>query len=227
MTTVAIRSFQTIRHFIRTFALVGGLLLGGCFDDSQPPAPPVVTPIAATSDIAVAGQRTGSTPFVAFVDLAGSSIQSVAGIVYTIAPLPGTASAPVRVSYTLSSLRNRGYVKASGVTVPVFGLYANATNTASVSVRFSDNSTQLLSVPIVTPVYTATSELKNPAFQRARPPGSALGFDFFAIKPAGLPAKPVTVVDTDGNIRWVSTTPARDAVQYINDGFVIGDVSAK
>ncbi|MBS0480533.1 MAG: aryl-sulfate sulfotransferase [Proteobacteria bacterium] len=200
-------------------------LLQGCFDDSKSSAP-IVASVASTSDIAVTGQRAGSTPFVAFVDLAGSSTGSVTTIRYMISPLTGTASAPVRVSYTMTNLRNRGYVTRTGVTVPVFGLYANATNTASVTLTFSDSSTQVLSVPIATPPYTATSALKTPAIDQPRTPGSVLGFDFFAIKPASQPA-PVTVMDTDGNIRWVSTTPAKEAIQYTKDGFVIGDIAGK
>lgn len=202
------------------------LLLQGCFERDTPSSPVVIAPLASTSDIAVAGQRAGSTPFVAFLNLAGSSTGSVTSVGYTVAPLPGTASAPVRVSYTISSLRNRGYVSGNGVTVPVIGLYANATNTTSLTLTFSDNSTQRLSVPIATPAYTAPSSFKTPTVYKPRVTGSALGFDFFAIKPAGPPA-PVTVMDTDGNIRWVSTTPASAAVHYTKDRFVIGDPGGK
>ncbi len=207
------------------FALFSVLLTYGCThqDDNITPTSPTssIAKMAETSDLTLGAEHAGPTPFIAFVDVAGTKISTLAKVGFTIAPLPGTASKPVSASYTIDALRARNRITDTTLTLPVFGLYANQTNTTTVDLQFTDGTTQTLSTKIATPSYTASSVFKSPQVNTARPMSSNLGFDFFVIKP-GVTA-PITVLDSDGNIRWVSTTPAGHAVQFRDNGFDIGD----
>jgi hypothetical protein len=108
--------------------------------------------------------------------------------------------------------------------MPVYGLYAGYSNQVSLRLVFQDGSAQTIPVTITTPAYEdPTGIYSKPIINVARAPGSALGFDFFAMK-SGL-GSPV-VVDTDAQIRWVFPTKIGSLSTALQgDQFVIGDGS--
>ena len=59
----------------------------------------------------------------------------------------------------------------------------------------------------------------HPTILQPRPAGSALGFDFLALK--SMRAS-VVVVDTDGQVRWVGTSTPSAATIFTGNGFVVG-----
>ena len=176
---------------------------------------------AEVSDVTVGPFRAGVTPFIAFVPLAGSSIANVASIEYVIGAKPGSASKAVDVTYGAAALRQRGYLPADGrsATLPVFGLYAGYTNQVRIDLRFVDGSTQTLSASIATAEYSSIYSQRTTLV--ARPPGSALGFDFFVVKSGvGTPV----VIDTDGEQRWAATGIDNSVSSVYKDyAFVIGE----
>lgn len=179
---------------------------------------------AITSDIAVLAQRPGPTAFISFLDLTGTNVSALVEISYTIAAKAGTASRPVSVTYTIESLRDRGRVSGSTVTLPVFGLYANLSNSVTVNLRFTDNSVKVAPAMIVTPDYAIASPFKTPSVTAMRGTSAALGFDFFLMKPNSVQA-PATIIDSDGNIRWASTSLVDQAVLFRANGIDIADSS--
>ena len=163
----------------------------------------------------------GPTPFISFLQLSSPSLASLAAVSWSIQPKPGSASRPVSVRYSTAALERRGWVSENMLTVPVFGLYAGVANQVLVHLEGSDGSRQDLMVRISTDPYEDPQGIfDHPTILQARPAGSALGFDYFALKPA---MESVVVVDTDGEVRWVGTSTPSAASIFTANGFVVGN----
>ena len=169
--------------------------------------------------VAVVGTP-GSTPFISFLQLSSPSLATVAAVSWSIQPKPDSASRPVSVRYSIAALQRRGWVSETTLTVPVFGLYAGVANQIALHLEGSDGSRRDLMVHISTDPYDDPQGIyDHPTILQARPAGSALGFDYFALKPA---MESVVVVDTDGDVRWVGTSTPSAATIFIENGFVVG-----
>lgn len=171
--------------------------------------------------VSIVGHTAGPNPFIAMVTLGGTSLADVADVAYTIDPKPGSATRPVSVSYSQAALQARGYAADGGLSVPVFGLYAGYGNTGTVRVTFRGGATETLPMAITTDPYVdPTGIYDHPTILKARPPGSALRIDFFAMKSA---IAPVVIVDSDAAIRWVGTGTPSLSVEYSDGAFIVGD----
>lgn len=135
--------------------------------------------------------------------------------------MPNSASAPVSVTWSGSALSSRGYLAGNLIKLPVFGLYAAYQNQILFQIAFDDGSVQNLPYEITTEPYTdPTGVYLNPTIIKARTAGSALGFNFFILK--SLIGSPV-VVDTDGQVRWVTPgVPSAESSYFANGQFLIG-----
>ena len=162
----------------------------------------------------------GPTPFISLLQLTGPSLASLAAVSWSIEPKPGGASKPVSARYALAALQRRNWVSENSVKVPVFGLYAGVVNQVDVHLEGSDGSRQDLTVHIRTDPYEdPLGVYDRPTTLQARPVGSALDFDFIALKPA---VASVVVVDTDGEVRWVGTSAPSQSTIFTANGFVVG-----
>jgi len=195
---------------------------GGVAPD--PVTPPVTPPTQAEqSDIAIGTPTPGVTPFIASVQLSGKSTSQLTLLSYTIAPKPQTVSAALKVTWTLTALSNRGYVKSPVINLPVAGLYQNHANSVSYVLTFSDGSKQNLKNTITTTAFIDPTGLYlTPVILKARAAGSKLGYSFMYLK-SGV-ASPV-IVDTDAQVRWMTTGVTLVQAQYFENGeFVTGDL---
>jgi hypothetical protein len=182
---------------------------------------------ADISDIVAEDAGAGVTPFIRFVKLRGTSVAQLDATRYTVAPKPGTASRPVDVEFNSAALIRRGYyTPGSGqATLPVFGLYANHDNGVTITLRFKDGSSKLLTLSLQTAAYVDPVGIyDHAAVVTRRAVGSTLGFDFIAIKSRlGAPV----VIDTDGEIRW-ATTGFTDSTSsaFHDNAFFVGDAAS-
>jgi arylsulfate sulfotransferase len=159
------------------------------------------------------------------VQLVGQDLDAVRTISYAVEPKPGSVSKPVRVTYTVEALDDRGRVTSGEVLLPVFGLYAGYSNTVSIDLNFDDGSTQIIADTLTTSEYTDPNGVYDrPVFVKSRAPGSTLDFDFFAMKSGfGTPV----IVDTDGAIRWVGMiNRSHISSVFADNGFLIGSQGA-
>ena len=153
--------------------------------------------------------------------LVGQDLDAVRTISYAVEPKPGSVSKPVRVTYTVEALDNRGRLMSGEVLLPVFGLYAGYANTVSIDLNFDDGSTQIIADTLTTAAYTDPNGVYDlPVFVKRRAAGSTLDFDFFAMKSGfGTPV----IVDTDGAIRWVGAIDRSHISSVFTDnGFLAG-----
>ncbi len=177
---------------------------------------------AGALTVALAGP--GPTAFVHSLALSGASLGQVTSVEFTIAPRPGSVSRPVDVTYGIAALKARGGVSASEIRFPVFGLYSGFENQLTIRVRLANGASRSLPIQISTPAYVDRQGIYDrPTILRPRATGSALGFDFFALKSS---FEPVTIVDTDGAIRWVGTGIPSPSVTFRDNAFVIGSPSS-
>lgn len=177
---------------------------------------------ATLSTITSAAPRAGVSPFISFIDLQGGGLEQLDAVRYVVAAAPGAVSRPVDVTYSIAALRRAGHVDAERVTVPVFGLYAGASNQVSMALVFKDSSKRDLTLSVSTAAYVDPNGIYDqPTFVRKRAAGSALGFDYFFLKSRlGSPV----VMDTDGAIRWaVPNIATSTSAKFQNSRFVLGD----
>ncbi len=158
--------------------------------------------------------------------LAGQDFDAVRTISYAVEPKPGSVSKPVRVTYTVEALDDRGRLMSGEVLLPVFGLYAGYANLVSIDLNFDDGSTQNIAEMLTTAAYTDPNGVYDvPVFVKQRAAGSTLDFDFFAMKSGyGTPV----IVDTDGAIRWVGAIDrSHISSVFVDNGFLAGSQGAR
>lgn len=164
----------------------------------------------------------GKTPFISFARVQLIDFRNVTEIGYRISPKPGSASEAVNVTYPIRYLRDRGYVnnRLETALVPVFGLYAGFENQVSFRVKYASHEEEIIPLTIQTQSYVGPkSELFRPEIKIKRAANAALGFSFFAMKSLFGPV----VVDTDGEIRWVTEDAGGFSSIFIENGFSIGN----
>jgi len=178
----------------------------------------------ASGDLSVVG-REGPTPFIAYLDVSGANVGSLDSVTYSIQPKAGSVSKPVLVSYSFAALQARNHVTETGLTVPVFGLYADAQNQATLHLVFTDGSSRDVHVQITTPAYEDPEGVyDHPTILQARTAGSSLGYDFVALKSTRAS---VVVIDTDGAVRWIGTGIPSAATIFTDNGFVVGSPTSQ
>jgi arylsulfate sulfotransferase len=203
------------------FGALLALSLAGCGRGSAGPYGIESGGEAQQSAILISGSQPGVTPFIATVYLVGQSVSDVDSIAFTISPKPNTVSQPVHVTWSMTALVNRGYVQDNSINLPVFGLYSGYQNSVTLDLTFKDESTQQLQYAIATQPYTDPNGVyTSPIINKARAPGTTLGFDFFTLKSElGSPV----VVDTDAQVRWVVPGIGNSPSAHYSDGqFLIG-----
>jgi arylsulfate sulfotransferase len=222
-------NYMKIRCLLMVTASVGIAACGGGGATVAPQNPAFPNAAAASSastasvsNLAVASISAGVTPFIAIVQLTGSSLASMQSIEFTIKPKPGSVSKRVDVTFTQIAMIRRGYLAPdfSALSLPIFGLYAGYDNEVSLNVAFEDGSVQTIPIVLTTAAYTDPNGIYDrPVINKARDSGSRLGFSFFVLKSnLGTPV----VIDTDAEIRWVATGVSYSQVSNVFDnGFEI------
>jgi arylsulfate sulfotransferase len=161
---------------------------------------------ADAASVIINGQTAGPTPFIRQLQLTASPANSIAKIKFLITPKPGSVTRPLAATYSAAYLIKRGYYNSQtgAILLPVFGLYANYSNTVTLTYGFTDNSSQQATATMATPVFNAGCGYDNPSVLQARTNSTALSYDYFLVRSACGASSPI-VLDTDGKVRWVGT----------------------
>jgi arylsulfate sulfotransferase len=197
----------------------------------------LIAPVAAllcTLSVAVeAGQMVGNievldgpTPFIRFLH---TDVRDVVGFEFAqfqIRPKRGSDTRPIQARYARSYLEARGYFdsKNGELTIPVFGLYAGRPNRVMLTLGFSDRNRRF-PLKITTPAYDGGT-YSNPTVIQPRLPGTTLSYDFILLKNYSDPTTPI-IIDTDAEIRWVSTAGvgAQNCMLFDNAFYVTSGTS--
>ena len=150
--------------------------------------------------------QAGLTPFISFLFLTPDRLAEIEDVTFTILPKPGSVTRPVSVTYSKHYLQGRGFIGGlvPEIMLPVFGLYANYLNTVVLTYSFSDGSTQQASVLVPTAAFIDPCGFNNRTVIQARTTERNLSYDYILLKNRCGEFSP-TIMDTDGEIRWVGT----------------------
>ena len=208
------------RAKLRALALLGASVLIGALGVTASPA-------QAAARLQVAGFEQGASPFIAMVSLSNVPLTKVSSVSFAVQPRPGTISAPVTATYSLSYLAHHDYVDAAHntVTVPVYGLYDGFANSVLLRLIGPKKYAQNLSTTVTTRSWQAASspQYSDRQVVVARNANIKLGYSFFMLKAWSAGAHPV-VMDTDGYVRWVGTAGnGQQGSTFVGNNFYLGD----
>ena len=163
-------------------------------------------PAARPGRVVLTSIQAGPTPFISFLFLAPDLSAEITSVQFTIVPKPGSVTRPVSVTYSKSYLQSRGFISGQipQIMLPVFGLYANYLNTVVLTYSFSNGSTQQQTVLVPTVEFSDLCGYNHRIVLQARTTATDLSYDYLLAKNACSTFAP-TILDTDGEIRWVGT----------------------
>lgn len=178
--------------------------------------------------LAVASTTPGATTFINFVTVNGAAVPKIKSISFSIAPKEGSVTKPISATYSRAYLKSHSYIDANAgtITVPVYGLYADRTN--SVTLAYAGRNVH---GSLTTTITTAAWD--NPLaglYQSkedvvARDPSIPLDYSFFMLKAWSGAGHPV-IMDTDGEVRWAGTAGnGNQGSIFMNNAFYVGDGS--
>jgi hypothetical protein len=180
--------------------------------------------------VVVLANTAGPTPFISNVTITVSNPDALANVLFTVQPKANSLTRAVKANYKTDYLVKRGFYNAQTgeLTLPVFGLYANYQNTVSLTFFFSDHSSKATDVAITTAPYDdGGCTFNTPTVRQARSSTTDLSFDFILVASSCDTHQP-TLLDTDGEIRWVGTYASQKfqthyQTQFADNAIYLGD----
>ncbi|MBA3832923.1 MAG: aryl-sulfate sulfotransferase [Chthoniobacterales bacterium] len=159
---------------------------------------------ADDTTIDIVAKTPGPTVFISQLTLQASDTTVISSIRFKIAPKLGSVTRALSGTYSKEYLSDHGYEDpvAGTIFLPVYGLYANFTNTITLTYNFSDGSSKQASTVITTGAFADVCGYATPTVLQGRVPGAYLSYDFFLVRGA-CSVSPI-IMDTDGEVRWTS-----------------------
>jgi arylsulfate sulfotransferase len=192
-----------------------GLLLIASLATSQAITPAKFKPASRhridsqrTGTAVIGNQTQGPTPFIVQISATITPVNSLSSVQFSIVPKPGSVTRPISATYSANYLKSRSYLDPNNgnVVIPVFGLYANYSNTVTLTFSFTDNSSQQNNITVVTPVWNdPCGVFNNPTVLQARTSSTSLSYDYVMVKENCGSTSPL-ILDTDGEARWAGPT---------------------
>lgn len=176
---------------------------------------------ADDTTITITAKNPGPTPFINQLTLVASNTDVLRSIQFAITPKPGSVTRPLSGTYSHDYLAGRGYIQTSTgeVFLPVYGLYADYTNTVTLTYTFSDGSSKGESTTITTPVYDDPCQYNTPKILQARTDSTDLSYDFILVRERCNDSSP-TIIDTDSAVRWIGSLAAQNITSIMFDNAI-------
>jgi hypothetical protein len=176
---------------------------------------------ADDTTITITAKNPGPTPFISQLTLVASNTDVLRSIQFTITPKPGSVTRSLSGTYSNDYLTSRGYIQPSTgeIFLPVYGLYADYTNTVTLTYNFGDGSSKGDSTTITTPVYDDPCQYGNPTVLQARSNSTDLSYDFILVRERCNDSSP-TIIDTDSAVRWIGSLATQNIVSILFDNAI-------
>lgn len=139
---------------------------------------------ADDTTISITGQNAGPTPFISQLSLLASETNVLKSVQFTITPKEGSVTRPLSGTYSNGYLTERGYLDAATgeIFLPVYGLYADFTNTVTLSYHFSDGSSTEDTTTVTTAAFDDPCGYNNPTVLQARTDSTSLSYDYMLVR---------------------------------------------
>lgn len=168
-------------------------------------------PLANATDaddttITIDSQTPGVTPFIAQLTLTASDTSVINHIQFTITPKAGSVTRPLSGSYSYQYMVDHAYLTppSQQIFLPVYGLYADYSNTVTLTYFYNDGSSEQGTTTVVTPTFDDQGcGYENPTKILPRTKDTSLSYDYIFIRSGCGNFSPV-IIDSDSNLRWVS-----------------------
>lgn len=181
---------------------------------------------ADETTITIDAEVEGATAFIHQLTLTASDPAVIKSIRFTIAPKAGSVTRPLSGTYANDYLVTRGFLQGAQIFLPVYGLYADFTNTVTLTYSFLDGSSKEASTTITTAAFDDPCGYDKPTVLQARTTSTALSYDYILIRGSCSDFSPA-VIDTDGALRWVGPGGFKSAhVTFFDNAFYITDSTA-
>ena len=184
---------------------------------------PLIARAAQADDttIAIDADVEGATPFIHQLTLTVSNPVVLKSIRFTVSPKAGSVTRPLSGTYARDYLVARGFLQGEQIFLPVYGLYADFTNTVTLTYSFLDGSSKEASTTIKTAAFDDPCGYDKPTVLQARTESTALSYDYILIRGSCSEFSPA-VIDTDGSLRWVGPGSFSSArVNFFDNAFYI------
>jgi hypothetical protein len=171
--------------------------------------------------ITITGNTAGATPFLSQLSLAVSDTSAVKSVQFTIAPKPGSSTRALSATYSNTYLSQRGDIVNGTIFVSIYGLYADYTNSVTLTYVFNDGSSKQAGTTITTTTFDDSCDYQSPTILQSRLAGNSLSYDYILLKGSCSNYSP-EIIDTDGAIRWVGTAAlaSYDAALFENSIYI-------
>ncbi len=212
------------RFSILFLGLVLLIAIPSCSDDTDenPPVDVVIAPVTPRAE----STSSVFTEDVVF-DLPAGNWNQLSSITFEVAPKNGALAKPMKATYSKSALQEKGYYSGGQLTLPVFGLYENHSNTVSLSQSYVNGEVQNHDLEITTGNYQIDGHHVDDilVITNNYTPTTELGFSYILLKTRKGPH----VLDVDGELRWsaLDLEPGlggnASAMMYYGNKFIWGN----
>jgi arylsulfate sulfotransferase len=183
---------------------------------------------ADDTSIVIVQNNAGPTPFISQVQLLADNPDVISRIQFTITPKEGSVTRSLSATYTSAYLIDRGDLNpdTGDIFLPVWGLYADFSNTVTLTYYFEDGSSKQAITSINTEAFDDPCGYENPIVLQPRTDTTSLSYDYMLVKGACSDFSPA-IIDTDGALRWVGTATVSDytATFFDNAIYQVGNGS--
>jgi hypothetical protein len=164
--------------------------------------------------ITIDGQTAGATPFITQLTLTASDTTAIKQMQFTITPKTGSVTRALSGTYSQQYMIDHGYLVPPSMQIflPVYGLYADYTNTVTLTYYFNDGSSKQDSTTVTTTAFDDQGcGYNTPTVLLPRTDDTSLSYDYIFIRSGCGTFSPV-IIDSDSNLRWVSPLSVPNAL---------------
>ncbi len=206
-------AITVMNRFVRSVAIVFSCSIGSGSVPAAAVTQADTTTINFVSDVA------GEKPFIHKLNFNISPPGNLRSVQFTIQPKAGSVTRPISASYPSAYLNRRGFFTGSALQVPVFGLYADFSNSVTLTWVFNDDSTKQSTLQVATAAYFDNCQADKPIVEQPRTNSTSLSYDYILLKRGCSPDSPA-ILDTDGELRWVGTASGGESSSAFFDNSV-------
>lgn len=169
--------------------------------------------------ITIGATNPGANALIKQLTLTASETDVIKSIQFTIASKAGSVVRPLSATFSHDYLVDHDYLDAGtgNIFLPIWGLYRSFTNSVTLSYLFEDGSSKQATKTITTAGFTDDCGEFTPTKVQPRLPTTKLSYDYFFMR--GICNDSPVIIDTDGEVRWISPFSSTPKVKESSSNF--------